>query len=497
MISLPQLLKLSEVSPVRVTGDAPFSEIVADSRGEVMGKCFVCMPSTSIDTHSFLDDVALKGAVATIVWNDAGYDKALALGLSVAQFDSELPKFNHSLGLVCRELFHDPSLDIRIIGITGTNGKTTCAWMLRQALRAMGRNAAYLGTLGYQGGGELEELPNTTPFPVELWSLIQRAREEGISDLVMEVSSHSLEQDRVAGVRFNIGVFTNLSQDHLDYHGTIEEYASAKRLLFSAAYDDPFVAVINADDLMGSFWLSEWENSAIAPAFLSYGFERGNVQGEILAVEFDQLAIRVAEQEVLVGVGGTFNASNALTVVATLTAMGVKPKDAAKAMKAVTAVPGRFEAVPNETGIGIIVDYAHTPDALEKLLMSAQEVDHERLVCVFGCGGDRDATKRPQMAAISSRLADRTILTSDNPRTEDPMAILKGIERGIEPGANYVVVPDRRAAIEQAVQEAAKGDLIVIAGKGHETYQILGREKIPFDDREIAREACARRGATR
>ncbi|MBL8059379.1 MAG: UDP-N-acetylmuramoyl-L-alanyl-D-glutamate--2,6-diaminopimelate ligase [Chthonomonas sp.] len=485
---------MSEVSPVRVAGDAAFLEIVSDSRGDVRGKCFVCMPEASVDTHKFLSEVALKGAVAAIVYNDEGFDKAVDLGMTAVQFDPDLISFNHSLGLVCRELYSDPSLDMRIIGITGTNGKTTCAWMLRQALRGLGREAAYLGTLGYQGAGELEELPNTTPFPADLWALIHRARLEGISDLVMEVSSHALHQNRVAGVRFNIGVFTNLSQDHLDYHKTIEEYAEAKKLLFTAAYDDPFVAVINADDLVGSYWLSEWEQSSIAPGYVSYGFERGTLRGEVLAVEFDQLAIKVNEQEVLVGVGGSFNASNALTVFATLHSIGVEPKDAAEAMRSVTAVPGRFEAVASDSGVGVIVDYAHTPDALDKLLSSAKELDHKKLICVFGCGGDRDATKRPQMAEIATRLADRTVLTSDNPRTEDPAKILQDIERGVTAGSDFVVVPDRREAIAQAIAEAESGDLVVIAGKGHETYQIIGRTKTDFDDRQVAREALAKRG---
>lgn len=494
MITLADLLRMSEVSPVRVSGDAAFSEIVADSRQDVRGKCFVCMPATSIDTHSFLSEAELKGAVAAIVHSEAGFDQAANLGLSVAQFDADLPSFNHSLGLVCRELFSDPTLDMRVFGITGTNGKTTCAWMLRQALTALGRNAAYLGTLGYQGAGALDELPNTTPFPVDLWRLLNRARIEGVTDLVMEVSSHSLHQNRVAGVSFDVGVFTNLSQDHLDYHPTIEEYAESKRLLFTTPHEDPFIAVVNEDDLVGSYWLAEWGASPIGPATLSYGFERGTVRGETLAVEFDQIALRVDDQEILVGVGGSFNVANALTVVTTLFALGVKPKDAAKAMTKVTAVPGRFEAVPNRAGVGVIVDYAHTPDAMQKLLEAAKELDHKRMFCVFGCGGDRDASKRPQMAAISTALADRTILTSDNPRTEDPAKIIQDMERGVAAGSDILIIPDRRKAIERAILDAEEGDLVVIAGKGHETYQIVGREKQPFDDREVARAALAMRG---
>ena len=510
MIGLLDLLRLSEVSPVRVSGDASFSGIVADSRGDVRGKLFVCMPSEATDTHRFLVDVGLAGAAAVIVHNSAGFEKAVQLGLACLQLESESSLFNRDLGVMCREFYSDPSLDVRVIGITGTNGKTTCAWMLRQALRGLGREAAYLGTLGYQGAGELEELPNTTPFPVELWALLDRARREGITDIVMEVSSHSLDQNRVAGIRFDVGVFTNFTQDHLDYHETLEEYAEAKKLLFTRfaeVTDDPFVAVVNADDALGAAWLAEWDEAwklggeEFVPTFLSFGFGAGSVRGEVLDVGFDHLTMKVTalagSAEFMVEIGGEFNAQNALTVFAVLQSMGVDPVDASLAMTKISAVPGRFEAVPNSRGIGIIVDYAHTPDAMEKLLSSAKALPHQRIICVFGCGGDRDKTKRPQMAEISSRLADQTILTSDNPRTEDPVAILREVESGMASNAVYQVIPDRRDAIEEAVAMAEPGDLVIIAGKGHETYQIIGRDKQPFDDREVAKHALRAKGSSK
>lgn len=510
MIGLLDLLKLSEVSPVRVSGDASFSGIVADSRKDVRGKLFVCMPSEATDTHGFIVDVALRGASAVIVHGNEGFEIAVRNGLSCLQLESDLTQFNRDLGILCREFYSDPTLDVRVFGITGTNGKTTCAWMLRQALRALGREAGYLGTLGYMGAGELEELPNTTPFPVELWELLNRARSEGITDLIMEVSSHSLHQNRVSGVRFDVGVFTNLSQDHLDYHHTMEEYADAKKLLFTKfaeATDDPFVAVVNSDDPVGAEWLAEWDSQwkagaeMFVPPFLSYGLHSGSVRGEVKEVSFDHLILDITAlagtSQVTVAMGGDFNVQNALTVFAVLQAVGVAPADATEAMKSITAVPGRFEAVANNRGIGIIVDYAHTDDAMEKLLSSAKALPHQRIICVFGCGGDRDRTKRPKMAAVSSRLADLTILTSDNPRTEDPGSILKDVEAGIVQGANYIVVPDRREAIETAIDQAEPGDLVVIAGKGHETYQIIGREKTPFDDREVARQSLRAKGSTK
>ncbi len=500
MIGLLDLLKLSDVSPVRVSGDASFSAIVADSRGSVERALFVCMPSDTTDTHQFLPQVREKGAAVAIVHSDWGFEQAVLLGLPCLQLSSDLIEFNQAIGVMCREFYSDPTLDIRVFGITGTNGKTTCAWMLRQALRALGRDAAYLGTLGYMGAGELEELPNTTPFPVELWALLARARNEGVTDLVMEVSSHSLHQHRVAGIRFDIGVLTNLSQDHLDYHGTMEAYAAAKKMLFekfAQETGDPFVAVVNVDDAVGESWIAEWQAALdsgtehFVPLTLSFGFEKGTVRGEEKAVEFDQLKLDITAisgtTEVSVGVGGEFNVENVLTVYSVLQAVGVSPADATAALTHVTPVPGRFEAVPNALGIGVIVDYAHTEDAMEKLLLSAADLEPKKLICVFGCGGDRDRSKRPKMAAVSTKLADHTIITSDNPRTEDPEAIIQEVVAGAS--GSFETVSDRAAAIHAAIQMADRGDLVVIAGKGHENYQIIGRTKTPFDDREVARAA--------
>lgn len=502
MIKLSELLRMSDVQPVLVAGDAAFRRIVSDSRQVMPGDLFVCMPSASVDTHQYLDEAVRRGAVAAWTHSREGVERAVELGIAAAQWPTDLIEFNAAIGPLCREFYSDPTLDLRVIGVTGTNGKTTVAWLLRQMLRALGRDAAYFGTLGYQHDGDLVAGENTTPFPIELWKTLAEARDAGVTDFVMEVSSHSLHQQRVAGVRFDLGVFTNLTQDHLDYHGTMDAYADAKRLLFTAYADvseKPFVAVINADDETGSAWIDAWNASRIqndpqyVPMTLSYGLERGTVRAEVTEVDVDHLTLQVTAGDGTTGqidapLGGRFNIENVLCVTSVLLALGYQLSEITDAWLVVEPVPGRFEAIPNERGVGVLVDYAHTEDALRKLLHSAKELQPKRLICVFGCGGDRDRTKRPKMAAASAELADLTIFTSDNPRTESPAQIFADLLSGVA-GAKYEVIEDRREAIRAAIQQAQPGDLVVIAGKGHETYQILGKEKVAFDDRAIAREA--------
>lgn len=517
MIRLSDLLKMSRVSPVRTAGDAEFSRIVSDSRSEVGDSLFVCMPSDNTDTHRLMNEVAGRGARAAVVHSDEGYVLAAEAGLPCWQLSSDPIAFNQDLGLICREFYSDPTLDLRVIGVTGTNGKTTVAWMLRQALRALGRDAAYIGTLGYQAGGDLEPLGNTTLFPVDLWAKLHEARQQGVTDVVMEVSSHALHQERVSGVQFDLGVFTHLSQDHLDYHGTMDAYADAKKLLFTelpSRGEKPFVAVVNADDPTGASWLAEWDvahaellrpdqirSTGFVPFTLSFGMEAGTVRGTVKSVGFDHIELDVSavagSAELRMNVGGAFNAWNALTAFAVLQAVGVSPAEAAEALSEVTAVPGRFESISTGRGFGVIVDYAHTADALEKLLATARSLGQGRVICVFGCGGDRDRTKRPKMAEVSTRLADITYLTSDNPRTESLDQIFEDMRGGARAGAVVHEVRDRAEAILQAISDARSGDLVVIAGKGHETYQIIGRDRLPFDDRKVAREALKAQGAAR
>ncbi|MCU0317482.1 MAG: UDP-N-acetylmuramoyl-L-alanyl-D-glutamate--2,6-diaminopimelate ligase [Fimbriimonadaceae bacterium] len=477
--------------------DNPLLNLVtADSREVKPGSLFICMPSASRDTHAFLPEVAKAGAQAALVHSREGFALAQSLGLAVVLVEPVGTRFNFALGRVCRLIFDDPSSKMKVVAVTGTNGKTTSTWMIRHALASLGQKSAYLGTLGFQIGDSLRELSNTTPFPVELWKLMDEAARAGAETLCLEASSHALFERRLAGVQFDVGLFTNLTQDHLDFHGTMENYASAKKLLFTeyaAANDKAFIAGLNREDTRGQEWARE-----LPCRVFTFGRSEADITVEPLSVAVDSLHLSFSalgeKVEARLKVGGLFNIENATTAFTGLIALGVPVAEAAEALAEVKAVPGRFEAVPNDLGIGVIVDYAHTPDALEQLLASARELQPKRIITVFGCGGDRDRSKRPKMAKVVSELSDVSVVTSDNPRTEDPQAILADIMVGIQPGAESVQVIDRREAIREAVLMAEPGDVVVIAGKGHEDYQIIGRTKHPMDDRLMARAALQERG---
>lgn len=478
-----------------VTGADPVVRGVrADSRLVESGDIYVCMPSASRDTHQFLPEVARAGAVAAVVHSQSALKYAQGLGLAAIWVEPRGSRFNFVVGHLCRLIFGDPSLKMRVIGVTGTNGKTTTAWLMRQALANLGRKAAYLGTLGYLDDEGLREGANTTPFPVELWGVLADAADAGVTDLILEASSHALQERRLAGVSFDAGVFLNLTQDHLDFHGSMENYAAAKKLLFTewAAFSEkPYVGVINCEDDRGLEWLRE-----LPCRSMSFG---ATVDADVLvaaqSVGVDRIELRVRlgdeTEEVTVPLGGGFNVQNSSACVATLVGLGYSISEIGGAMSSVKPAPGRFEPVLSDTGVSVIVDYAHTPDALEQLLGTVRDLGEGWVICVFGCGGDRDRSKRPKMAVAASGLADFVFVTSDNPRTEDPEKIVADVLVGMS--GEYSVELDRRAAIFAAVEMAQRGDVVVIAGKGHEDYQIIGRKKEWFDDRVVAAEALAGR----
>ncbi|MBL8049510.1 MAG: UDP-N-acetylmuramoyl-L-alanyl-D-glutamate--2,6-diaminopimelate ligase [Chthonomonas sp.] len=464
--------------PVSPVPDVAVSGICADSRRVQPGDLFVAMPSDR--AGEFIAEALRRGAAAAVCNDPALADSGPIFALSPDGFVGQI-------SLLARAVLGDPSAKMRVIGITGTNGKTTCAYLLQQCLTSLGENCAYLGTLGLKIGNKIRELANTTPFPVELWSLLADAQAAGCTHLAMEVSSHALDQERLLGMRFEVGAFTNLSQDHLDYHATLEEYAAAKRRLFTEvgpASNPAFESVLNVDDPVGANWantlprvhrVSPRESNPLVVNEVRASSISGSLQGHAFAAP----------------VGGTFNVENLQMVAGILLALGYKSSAVADALSQVRAVPGRFEAVPADGGPEVIVDYAHTPDALEKVLRSARALNPKGVAVVFGCGGDRDRTKRPLMAAVASEWADRVVLTSDNPRTEDPNTILREIAEGIEPGTDAIELIDRPAAIRHAVTAAQVGEIVVIAGKGHEKTQTILNEKIPMDDVELAREALS------
>jgi UDP-N-acetylmuramyl-tripeptide synthetase len=468
--------------------------VSADSRSVAAGSLFVCMPSARVDTHTFLPDVQASGAVAALVHSAEGLEQAMALGLDAALFPPEPTGIFRAAGLCAHHILGRPAEKLRVIGVTGTNGKTTTAWLVRGALERAGHKCAYLGTLGFQAGPDLRELSNTTPFPVETALLFAEAVAAGCTHLAMEVSSHALHEERVAGVVFDSAVFTNLTQDHLDYHGTMEAYGEAKRRLFtdwaaaSRSAGKDWRGAVNSDDPTGAAWAGD--------GLLTFG-SSGQLKITAKHVGVDRIELEAALEgqtaPVQMSLGGLFNVENGGAALAALIGLGMSLHDAAEAMNGSLAVPGRFEPVPNDLGFGVLVDYAHTPDALAKLISSVRALEPRRIITVFGCGGDRDRTKRPLMARAASEASDETIVTSDNPRTEDPLAILRDVEEGLVPGKPSVSIADRREAIFEAVRRAEQGDVVIIAGKGHEDYQIIGRVKHPMDDRLMAREALAAR----
>lgn len=496
--TLADLIKTLGSADAAVGGSGrPAEWITADSRTLRPGCLFVCMPSASRDTHEFLPAAAQAGAVGAVVHTASGRDAAEALGLDWVLWPAD-PKteFFRRVALLSHEVLGQPSKKMKVIGVTGTNGKTTTAWMIRDALRSMGRRAAYMGTLGIDLAGERIELPNTTPFPVETAQMMADAAAAGCDDFVMETSSHALAENRVAGILYDAAVFTNLTQDHLDFHGSMEEYEAAKRLLFTTWADaaeesgKSFCGAVNAADEVGQRWAA-----ADPDRLFTYGDSHADLVIHPTRVELDHIEFEVSGKgDALVfpgrvNVGGLFNVQNAGSAIAGLVALGYSIEEAVEAMEAITPVPGRFQAIPNDKGVGVIVDYAHTPDALEQLLHSVKALNPSRIITVFGCGGDRDKTKRPKMAAVVSRLSDVTVVTSDNPRTEDPQSILDDVLAGVQTGADSIAIIDRREAIFHAVSIAQPGDVVVIAGKGHEDYQIIGRTKHHMDDCEMAADA--------
>jgi UDP-N-acetylmuramoyl-L-alanyl-D-glutamate--2,6-diaminopimelate ligase len=376
-------------------------------------------------------------------------------------------------------------------GITGTNGKTTTTYLLESIWRAAGVRPGVIGTTGARVDGEPVPLERTTPEAPDLHRLLARMREAGVAGVAMEVSSHALAQHRVGGVRFDVAAFTNLSQDHLDFHPSMEDYFAAKASLFTPGHTDR--AVVNADDP----WARRLLEAPAVPT-ITYGMEGdADVRATDVTSSPEGVAFAVDGVRFRSRLRGRFNVSNCLAAIAVVRELGIALDVAAEGLAAVSGVPGRVEPVEAGQDFLVVVGYAHTPDSIRSVLQAARPLASGRLIVVFGCGGDRDRAKRPLMGAAATAVADLTVLTSDNPRSEDPLAIIGDIEPGArEGGGAYRIEPDRRAAIGLAVGEAAAGDVVVIAGKGHEPYQELAGGTIAFDDREVAREALLARDVT-
>ncbi|MCS6776987.1 MAG: UDP-N-acetylmuramoyl-L-alanyl-D-glutamate--2,6-diaminopimelate ligase [Chloroherpetonaceae bacterium] len=488
--------------------DVAVSRICHDSRQVVPGALFVCLKGATHDGHAFASEAVARGAVALAVNADAAHAVTMGLPREVPRL--VVPDTRRALPILACAFYQHPSHRLTMIGVTGTNGKTTTVRMIASILRAAGQKVGTIGTLGAELDGEPMESAHTTPEADQLQELLYRMVEGGAQAVAMEVSSHALAQFRTDGIAFNAGVFTNITQDHLDFHGTMEAYFQAKARLFTeypVLYPrpdgQPFVNVINVTAWEGRDLVTMARGEIIT-------FSTGHTPAVLTAsdVVLSPSAIRFTlhydagvERWALplsLPVGGAFQVANALAAVGATVRLGVPVDAIVQGLAHLPPVPGRFEAVPTGgRGFSVIVDYAHTPDGLENLLRSARELEPGRILLVFGCGGNRDRTKRPQMGRIAGTLADVAIVTSDNPRHEDPNAIiaeiLSGMDATKDPAitAQVQVEPDRRAAITLAIQQARPGDLVLIAGKGHEDYQIVGDAVLPFDDRQVTREVLA------
>jgi UDP-N-acetylmuramoyl-L-alanyl-D-glutamate--2,6-diaminopimelate ligase len=480
---LSQLLAHDAPSATDGPADVPISGITADSRTVAPGMVFVAIPGFTHDGHAFVPEAVARGARAVVVQRAA----AGAAAVTVVT----VPDTRVALAQMSAAFFGHPSRELQLIGITGTNGKGTTAALIEAILTRAGRRTGLIGTLGAKMGDKEIDLGRTTPEAPQLQGLLREMVDAGITHAVMEVASHGLTLHRVDGCRFRAAVFTNLTQDHLDFHGSMDEYRHAKQRLFEMV-DADGVAVVNADDAAASSMIRS------TPArVITYGVvQAADIRAEDVALATDGTTFTVltpsGPTQVRSRLRGKFNVYNALAAVSTAMTQGVGRDVAAAALADFPGVPGRFEAVDEGQPFAVIVDYAHTPDSLENVLRTAREFTRGRVVAVFGAGGDRDRTKRPVMGRIAAALADTAIVTSDNPRSEDPMVIIDEIMAGVRGPMSEVrieVEPDRRKAIVRAVGIAQPGDVIVIAGKGHEPYQEINGIKHPFDDRLAAREA--------
>jgi UDP-N-acetylmuramoyl-L-alanyl-D-glutamate--2,6-diaminopimelate ligase len=461
----------------RIVGVLPaaIGSLETDSRRVGPGALFVALRGAHVDAHAFVPAAIAAGAAAVVVESE----------LDVAVPQIVVPDTRAAISRLADTFFEHPSRALRVVGVTGTNGKTTTVHLIEAVCSAAGMPCAVIGTLGGALGAQRWPLGNTTPPALELQALLATLLTAGAKAAAMEVSSHALALGRVDDVRFAVAAFTNLTRDHLDFHGSLTEYARAKRRLLEMAPQ----AAVNIDDPVGAAFAREF------PHALTYAIDApARVRAEDLRLEPDGSSFRVDGTEVTLPLRGRFNVYNALAAFAAARALDVPDAAIGRALASVRPVPGRMERIA-ELGIEALVDYAHTPDALENVLLAARESTRGKLTVVFGCGGDRDAGKRAPMGEIAARLADGVIVTSDNPRSEDPAAIARAIALGSGSGAEIVL--DRRSAIRRAIESASAGDTVVVAGKGHETYQIVGDRVLPFDDREEVRAAFAARAATR
>ena len=472
--TLKDLLKDTPVTALHGDGSTTVAALAYDSRAVTRSDCFFATRGTQSDGHDFIPDAVAKGASA-VVCEQLPAETAHGVAYVV------VPDAAGALADMAAAFYGHPSRELKLVGITGTNGKTTTATLLYDLVRALGYKAGLVSTVVYKVGERIVEATHTTPDPVRLNAMMREMADEGCEYCFMECSSHAIVQQRTRGLHFAGGIFSNITHDHLDYHKTFAEYIRAKKLFFDSLAKDAF-ALTNADDKNGRVMV---QNTAAGVHTYSLR-TMADFRCKIVEMHVDGMLLRIDGQEVWVGLVGRFNAYNLLAVYGAAVLLGLDRAEVLRAMSMLHAVSGRFEFVRAENGTTAIVDYAHTPDALENVIQTIQEIrtPAQQLIVVCGCGGDRDRTKRPEMAQIAVKYADTAIFTSDNPRHESPGAILDEMAAGLDPGARFLRIVDRAEAIRTAAMLSRPGDILLIAGKGHETYQIIGDVKHHFDDKE-------------
>ena len=480
-MKLQDLIKHIHNASITNNSNPTITSIEMDSRKVTPGCLFICIKGFTVDGHDFVAKAIDNGAVAILS------EKELNVSVPVVKVNDT----KRAMAILADTFYQQPSHKLHLIGVTGTNGKTTITHLIESVFQKHNVNTGMIGTINMKINGRTYPTSNTTPEIIVLQQMFHKMLEEDVKAVVMEVSSHALDLGRVRGCDFDVAVFTNLTQDHLDYHSSMEEYKFAKGMLFSSLGNSyniskPKFAILNVDDPASALY-----KKLTAGEVVTYGIDNPsdyyakNIQMTPKGTTFE-LCYQGETKVVQIKLVGKFSVYNVLACIAACHVSNIPMDTILEAMEEITGVSGRYELVDEGQDFSVIVDYAHTPDSLENVLNTSNQLVEGKLFCLIGCGGDRDRTKRPLMAQAAVKYSDIPIFTSDNPRTEDPEQIFADMEKGVE-GEEYTVIKDRKEAIEYAINKANRGDVIIIAGKGHETYQQIGKETFPFDDREVAR----------
>ncbi len=471
-MTLSELLKSVEIKKLQGNAEIKISGIAFNSKEVKPGNVFVCITGFKTDGHDYIEDALEKGAVAIVS------EKELEdLAVTTAMVENT----RYALAHMAAAYYEEPYKKFKLIGVTGTNGKTTTTYLVKAVLESIGQKVGLIGTNQNMIGDEIIPSHHTTPDSLELMELFSRMAEENVDTVVMEVSSHSLALDRVASCEFDIGAFTNVTQDHLDFHETMENYVLAKAQLFRKCK----AAVLNHDDEC-----FDKMRSACECEVLDYSTEKGGILAQNIEYKSTGVAFQLSHKgettDIELSIPGRFSVYNALTAAGCCLAAGLSLKEISNGLRSASGVKGRIEVVKTNTDYTVIIDYAHTPDGLLNILKAIRDFAKGRVITLFGCGGDRDKTKRPQMGKIAGQLSDYCIVTSDNPRSEEPSQIIEDILEGMrETDCQYIAIENRFEAIEYAIDNAKKDDIVLLAGKGHEPYQVLKDRTIVFDEREI------------